>query len=171
MKMISKNLPLVFFLTTTFILGTLVLPTLGSAAEFKNPAPAFVVEYPDDFVKDPLQPNDVLRVKNPGGLPSCEIQVFDVPESGPDYEGYTKGYAEALKALGTDIKILSGKTVQTENGIAAYEAEIEWKFGGNFPLVSLLFITTKDKKYIAIGGHTGGDLDPIRDILETFEFE
>ena len=170
MKTISKSLPFLFFLVTTFILGTLFLPTLISAAEFKNTAPAFVIEYPDDFVSDPLQTGEVLRVKNPAGVPGFEIQISDVPESGPDFEGYGKGYAEALKALGTDVKILSSKASQTADGTPAHETEIEWKWQGTAQLVSLVFVTAKDKKYVAIGGHTGGDLDPIRDILETFEF-
>jgi hypothetical protein len=171
MKIISKSLTLAFFLVITFIVATLFIPTLIFAAEFNNKAPAFIIEYPDDFVSDPLKPGEVLRVKHPNGVPSFEIQISDVPESGPDFEGYGKGYAEALKALGTDVKILSGKATQTEDGTPAHETEIEWKWQGTFQLVSLIFVTAKDKKYVAIGGHTGGDLDPIRDILETFEFE
>jgi len=171
MKIISKSLPFAFFLATTFILGTLLLPTLISAAEFKNKAPVFVIEYPDDFVNDPLNPGEVLRVKHPNGVPGFEIQISDVPESGPDFAGYGKGYAEVLKGLGTDVKILSSKATQTEDGTPAHETEIEWKWQGTAQLVSLIFVTAKDKKYVAIGGHTGGDLDPIRDILESFEFE
>jgi len=171
MKKISKCLPFAFFLAATFILGTLILSPPLPAAEFKNAAPAFVIEYPDDFVSDPLQPGEVLRVKNPAGVPGFEIQISDVPESGPDFDAYGKGYAEALKALGTDVKILSSKAAQTADGTPAHETEIEWKWQGTAQLVSLVFVTAKDKKYIAIGGHTGGDLDPIRDIIETFELK
>ncbi len=171
MKIFSKRLPVAFFLATTLILGTMFLPTTISAAEFKNKAPAFTIEYPDDFVSDPLNPGEVLRVKHPNGVPGFEIQISDVPESGPDFAAYGKGYAQVLKTLGTGVKILSSKVTQTEDGTPAHETEIEWKWQGTAPLVSLVFVTAKDKKYVAIGGHTRGDLDPIRDILETFEFE
>ena len=167
-----KILPTAILLMTTLIFGLMLLPGATSATDFEyEKTPAFKIEYPDNYVKDPLRPNEVLRAKNPVGIPAFEINVLDVPEKGPNLEGYWKNYANAMEKLGSGIKILSQEKKELDDGTAALETEFEWKFQGKTPLVSLLFITAKDNKYVSIGGHTLGNLDPIREIIESFEFE
>jgi len=134
--------------------------------------PAFVVEYPNSYENDPLQPNDVIRVKAPMGVPAFEIQVFDPPQEGGKLEDHGKNYVKFLEPLGTDINILSQKPAKLKDGTPAQETNIEWKFKGVYPLLSLVVAVMKDNKIVSFGGHVmGGDLTPIREIFQTWEFK
>ncbi|MBI4764284.1 MAG: carboxymuconolactone decarboxylase family protein [Deltaproteobacteria bacterium] len=134
--------------------------------------PAFVLEYPDSFEKDPLQPNEVLRAKAPGGVPVFEILVFDPPKEGGKLEDHGKNYAKLLATQGTEVKILSQKPAKLKDGLLTQEFTIEWKYNGTFPILSLVVAVMKENKMVSFGGHVmGGDLTPMREIVQTWEFK
>ena len=161
------NLSLLLFLVC------LVIPNQGLSAEYKNKSPAFIIEYPDDFEKQPLQgKEEVLRVKHPAGIPTFEIKLYKVKDPKKyKMDGAGLAYAKALEKLGSGVKVLSNKPKKLDDGTPAYETEIEWKYQGTTFLVSLVFTTLKDNTVIQIGTHTLGDLTPVREILDSFEFE
>ena len=135
--------------------------------------PAFVIEYPSNYENDPLQPNQVLRAKAPGGVPVFEMAVSDPPKEEGKLEDHGKNYAKLLETLGTEVKILSQKPAKLKDGTPAQEITIEWKFNGVFPLLSLVVAVMKDNKIVSFGGHVmgGGDLAPVREIVQTWVFK
>jgi 4-carboxymuconolactone decarboxylase len=150
----------------------------GVAAQVKKKfahkgPPAFVIEYPDTYVNDPLLPNEVLRVKSPPfGSPAFEVGVIDLSQDGVKLEDHGKNYAKLMESLGTDVKIISQKPSKLKDGTPVQETTIEWKFNGVYPLLSQVVAAMKDNKIVYFGGHTmGGDLAPIREIVQTWEFK
>jgi 4-carboxymuconolactone decarboxylase len=135
-------------------------------------SPAFVIEYPDSYVNDPLMPTQVIRAKNPPfGVPAFEIAVIDPPKEGGKLEDHGKNYAKILEPLGTDIKILSQKPTKLKDGMPAQETIIEWKWQGTTPFLSLVVAVMKENKIVSFGGHAIGDLTPMREIVQTWEFK
>ena len=134
--------------------------------------PAFVIEYPDSYVNDPLQPNQVIRAQSPPfGVPAFEIAVIDPPKEGGKLEDHGKNYAKILESLGTNVRILSQKPTKLKDGTPAQETIIEWKWQGTTPFLSLVVAVMKDNKIVSFGGHAVGDLTPMREIVQTWEFK
>jgi len=152
-------------------------PKEGTAVQAKKKfahtgTPAFFIEYPENFVTDPLQPNAVLRAKSAGGVPIFEITVQDPPKEMEKPEDYGKTYIKnSLEPLGSEIKILSQKPAKLKDGTPSREFTIGWKFNGTLPLLSLLVEVQKDDKIVSFGGHTMGDLTPLSEIVQTWEFK
>jgi 4-carboxymuconolactone decarboxylase len=133
--------------------------------------PAFVIEYPESYLNKPLQTNEVLRVKVPPGAPAFEIAVIDPPQEGGKLEDHGKNLAKLLEPLGKGVRILSQKPAKLKDGTPAQETTIEWKFQGSIPLLSLVVAVMKDNKIVSFRGHAMGNLTPIREIVQTWEFK
>lgn len=135
-------------------------------------SPSFVIEYPDSYVNDSLMPNQVIRAKNPPfGAPVFEIAVLEVTKEREKLEDHGKNYLKNLEKVGTDVRILSQKPATLKDGTPAQETTIEWKWQGTTPFLSLVVAVMKDNKIVSFGGHAMGDLTPMREIVQTWEFK
>jgi hypothetical protein len=107
---------------------TFISPTPGL---YVNGWPAFTVSYPKEWVEAPLLgPFSVFRVgtARPDLGPSIfvpSLTIIVVPNPLP-LEDWVKWFMPTFLQFGTDIKVLSDKPSQLEDGTPAWEAEIEY---------------------------------------------
>jgi hypothetical protein len=149
---------------------------VADGGEFTRTAtPAFTLEYPEDFVVDERQGNDIVRVKGPGGLPVMNIAVDKVTGDIKEFlQGYANNYAKVLETIGTDVEIIYNKPLPEDTygeEFLAQEFEVEWMFGGSTLLTSYINVIVKEGYWIALQGHVMGDIDELKGIYETIDLE
>ena len=108
--------------------------------------PAFTLEYPKEFQKQVLQGNQIFRAGIPQGSPSMAIAILSLT-AGADIQKQLKamaeGYANALKSLGSDIKIISQNPVEEYKGFDAYQIQIVWRYRGQITLTTIVDLIAK----------------------------
>ena len=150
-----------------------VLKAKGFAKEgmfTRTESPAFTLEYPKQFQNRVLQSNQIFRAGIPQGSPSMTISISSL-KAGEDINNQLKalaeGYANALKSVGTDIKIISQNPLKKYKEFDAYQIQIVWRYRGHTPLTTLVDIIEKEDKAILLAGHTIYGIDELMDIFKT----
>lgn len=140
----------------------------------KSP-PAFIIDYPGDFVVDKRQEGEIIRVKGAGGLPVFNIGVGKFTGDKKSFlASYAEGYKKALEDIGTGVEILYNKPLPPDTyweEFPAQEFEIEWMYAGTTLLTSYVHLILKENYYIALQGHVMGDIDKLKMIYETIDLE
>jgi TolB-like protein/class 3 adenylate cyclase len=138
----------------------------------RNNPPTFSFEYPADFVKQPLQANDIYRIRGPA---TVNVQVGEITTDLKQFHNkYVEGYKKALENLGTDVKIIYSKPLPLDTygeEFPSQEFEIEWMYAGSTFLTSYINVIVKDGYFISMQGHTAGDIDEVKAIFETIDLE
>ena len=141
----------------------------------RTSAPAFTLEYPEDFEIDERGAADIVRIKGAGGLPIMNIAVDRVTGDIKEFlQDYAKGYAKVLETMGTDVEIIYNKPLPADlygEELPAQEFEVEWMFGGSTLLTSYINVIVKKGYWIALQGHVMGDIDELKAIYETIDLE
>jgi hypothetical protein len=141
----------------------------------RTSAPAFSLEYPEDFEVDERGAADIIRVKGPGGLPILNIVIGKLTGDKKEFlAGFAEEYVQALEKLGTDIEIIYSKPLPADiygEQYPAQEFEIEWMAGGSTLITSYANLIFKEDYYIALQGHVMGDIDELKAIYETIDLE
>lgn len=134
----------------------LVMTSAAVAKEFKyDGPPAFTVTYPDDWEKDPENPNKVLwRTKQAGTLPIMEINCTDLPEGLTVADLGKKEYKRRVeKSQQTVAMIVSNKEVKLSDGTPAVETVLNWMYQGYLQLQSTFVGTIKGGKFVYVVVH------------------
>ncbi len=117
----------------------------------RTDSPAFTLEYPKEFQNRMLQANQIFRAGIPQGSPSVSIAISSLT-AGEDINKQLKalaeGYANALKSVGTDIKIISQNSITKYKEFDAYQIQIVWRYRGQTTLTTVVHIIAKDDKAI-----------------------
>jgi hypothetical protein len=136
----------------------------------RTDSPAFTLEYPKEFQNRVLQANQVFRAGIPQGSPSMSIAISSLT-AGEDINKQLKalaeGYANALKSVGSDIKIISQNPIKKYKEFDAYQIQIVWRYRGQIPLTTVVDIIAKEDKAILLAGHTIYAIDELTDIFKT----
>jgi hypothetical protein len=138
----------------------------------RTDSPAFTLQYPKDFQNQPLQAGEIFKAGIPQGSPSISITINPLK---PDQDvkkqlsSQADLYANKLKSMGTDIKIISNGLIDNYRSYPASQFEIVWKFQGKVLLTSLVRAIAKENKVILLGGHTVYDTGELLDIFETID--
>ena len=131
---------------------------------------AFTLNYPKSFQNKVLQSNQIFRAGIPQGVPSMAISISRL-QIGEDINMQLKrlagAYADGLKLLGSNIKIVSQDPITTYREFDAYQIQIAWRFRGTDPLRTVVYIIAKENKAIQLAGHTLYDIEKITDIFQT----
>ena len=150
-----------------------VLMARGFAKDGKfvrTDSPAFTLEYPKEFQNRVLQSNQIFRAGIPQGSPSMSIAISSL-KSGEDMNKQLKqlaeGYANALKSVGSGIKIASQNPIKKYKEFDAYQIQIVWRYRGHTPLTTVVEIIEKEDKAILLAGHTIYGIDELMDIFNT----
>ncbi len=150
-----------------------VLMARGFAKDGKfvrTDSPAFTLEYPKEFQNRVLQSNQIFRAGIPQGSPSMSIAISSL-NAGEDItkqlEALAEGYANALKSVGTDIKIISQNPIKKYKEFDAYQIQIVWRYRGQISLTTVIDIIAKEDKAILLAGHTIYGTDELMDIFKT----
>jgi len=133
-------------------------------------SPAFTLNYPKAFQNKVLQSNQIFRAGIPQGVPSMAISISRL-QVGEDINLQLKrmagAYADGLKLVGSNIKIVSQDTITTYGEFDAYQIQIAWRFRGTDPLRTVVHIIAKENKAILLAGHTLYDIEKLTDTFQT----
>ena len=133
-------------------------------------SPAFTLEYPKEFQNRVLQSNQIFRAGIPQGSPSMSIAISSL-KAGEDIDkqlqALAEGYANALKFVGSDIKIISQNPIKKYKEFDAYQIQIVWRYRGQITLTTVVDIIAKEDKAILLAGHTIYAIDELTDIFKT----
>ena len=136
----------------------------------RTDSPAFTLEYPKEFQNRVLQSNQIFRAGIPRGSPSMSITISSL-STGEDVtnqlKGLAAGYANALKSVGSGIKIISQNPIKKYEQFDAYQIQIVWRYRGQTPLTTVVHIIAKEDKAILLAGHTIYGTDELTDIFQT----
>jgi hypothetical protein len=136
----------------------------------RTDSPAFTLEYPKEFQNRMLQANQIFRAGIPRGSPSMSIAISSL-DSAEDItkqlKGLTEGYANALKSVGSDIKIISQNPIKKYKEFDAYQIQIVWRYRGQTTLTTVVDLIAKEDKAILLAGHTVYGIDELMDIFKT----
>jgi hypothetical protein len=132
--------------------------------------PAFSIDYPKNFIKQPLQPGQIFRAGIPDGTPVIDITIYPL-KSDEDIDNQLKAiariYANVLESMGTHVKIISNKPTDYYKEFPAHQFEIKWNFQAQYPLTTVVQVIAKDSNAIQLGGHTAYDTGELLDIFKT----
>jgi len=133
-------------------------------------SPAFTLEYPKEFQNRVLQANQIFRAGIPQGLPSMSIAISSLP-TGADINEQLKalaeGYANGLKSVGSDVKIISQNPIKKYKEFDAYQIQIVWRYRGQIALTTVVHLIEKEDRAIQLAGHTTYGIDELTDIFKT----
>ncbi|CAB1058132.1 hypothetical protein D1BOALGB6SA_2888 [Olavius sp. associated proteobacterium Delta 1] len=136
----------------------------------RTDSPAFTIEYPKEFQNRVLQANQIFRAGIPRGSPSMSIAISSLAP-GEDVtkqlKALAEGYADALKYVGSDIKIISQNPIKKYEGFDAYQIQIVWRYRGQTTLTTVVDIIAKEDQAILLAGHTIYGIDELMDIFKT----
>jgi hypothetical protein len=136
----------------------------------RTDSPAFTLEYPKEFQNRILEGNQIFRAGIPQGSPSMSIAISSLT-AGEDIHKQLKalaeGYANSLKSVGSDIKIISQNPVKNYKEFDAYQIQIVWRYRGQVALTTVVHIIAKKDKTIQLAGHTIYDIGELTDIFKT----
>jgi hypothetical protein len=136
--------------------------------------PAFTLEYPKEFQKRVLQGNQIFRAGIPQGSPSMSIAILSLM-AGVDIQRQLKemaeGYANALKSVGSDVKIISQNPVEEYKGFDAYQIQIVWRYQSQVTLTTVVDLIAKQDKALQLAGHTVYSIDELTDIFHTIDLD
>ena len=136
----------------------------------RTDSPAFTLEYPKEFQNQVLQSNQIFRAGIPQGSPSMSIAISSLT-AGEDIhkqlQGLAEGYANWLKSVGSDIKIISQNPIKKYREFYAYQIQIVWRYLGQTTLTTVIHIIAKEDKAILLAGHTIYGIDELMDIFKT----
>jgi hypothetical protein len=136
----------------------------------RTDSPAFVLEYPKEFQNRVLESNQIFRAGIPQGSPSMAITISslslggDIPEQ---LKMFAEAYANGLKGVGTDIKIISQNPIKTYKNFDAYEIQIVWRWRQQVTLTTVVHLIAKENKAIQLAGHTVYGIEELTDIFQT----
>ncbi len=133
-------------------------------------SPAFNLRYPKNFQDRPLQSGQIFNAGIPQGSPSIIIAIIPLnPDE--DIKGQLNsqaaGYANILKSVGSDIKIISNEVIDNYKEFPANQFEIVWKFRGQIPITTMVHAIAKENNAILLAGHTVYDSSELLDIFKT----
>ena len=140
----------------------------------RTDSPAFTLEYPKEFQNRVLQANQIFRAGIPQGSPSMSIAISSLPAAeniNEQLKTLAEGYANALKSVGSDIKIISQNLIKKYEDFDAYQIQIVWRWRGQIPLTTVVDIIAKEEKAILLAGHTVYGIDELMDIFKTINLD
>ncbi len=140
----------------------------------RTDSPAFTLEYPKEFQNRVLESNQIFRAGIPQGSPSMSITISSIGLGGniPDQlKMYAERYANGLKGVGTDIKIISQNSIQTYKNFDAYEIQIVWRWRQQVTLSTVVHLIAKENKAIQLAGHTVYGIEELTDIFQTINLD
>ena len=133
-------------------------------------SPAFTLNYPKAFQNKVLESYQIFRAGIPQGLPSMAISISRL-QIGEDINMQLKrlagAYADGMKLVGSNIKIVSQDSITTYMEFDAYQIQFRWRFQGKVPLTTVVHIIAKENKAIQLAGHTLYDIEKLTDIFQT----
>jgi hypothetical protein len=136
----------------------------------RTDSPAFTLEYPKTFQNRQLQSNQIFRAGIPQGSPSMSIAIStlgDGQDTNKQLKAMAEGYANFLKSIGTDIKIISKSPIKQYKEFDAYQIQIVWRYQGQTTLTTVVHIIAKEDKAILLAGHTIYGIDELTNIFKT----
>jgi hypothetical protein len=138
-------------------------PSKSSPGLYVNSWPVFTLSYPAHWQEQTPQAGQVFNATAPGLTPRLKVSVF--PYSMP-LEMATHIFTNALRQIGSDIKVIYDKPSKLKDGVPAQEAELEWVHNSGTKLNTLLLAANKDDIWIMITlsdiqGRIGEDLKDI----------
>ncbi len=136
--------------------------------------PAFTLKFPKAFRNRRLMANQIFRAGIPQNSPSMSISIWsfspgqDTPEQ---LVAMAKGYANSLKSVGSDIKIISQNPIAVYQPYDACEVQVVWRYRGGDTLTTLVRVIAKKDKAILLAGHTIYGTDELIDIFKTVNLD
>ena len=167
-RMCSIALMSLSMMSLTLIALTL-LPgrVLAENGTYTHTDPAFTVSYPNDWEKQPLRGNDVLRVAKPGpyGIPVLNVTVADKKPDAKPLDKAGKSFMKAVQAASPGskrFKLLSEKVMTLSDGSKAMAITYKWNLDDFTKLQSASVMVYKGKKAISLTCTTilGGETTP-----------
>lgn len=117
----------------------------------RTASPAFQFTYPVGSKKKPIDaPKLVMVMTKPAGV-RISAGFYDMPESMRLEDMAPKHFTELLTTVGSDIKVLSHRSMQLRDGTSAYRTDVQWTWQYRMPLVTQLLSVLKDGKCIYLG--------------------
>jgi hypothetical protein len=132
--------------------------------------PAFSIDYPKDFIMQPLQPGQIFRAGIPDGTPVIDITIYPLKpdeDMNKQLKAIARIYAKVLESMGTHVTIISNKPTDYYKEFPAYQFEIKWNFQPQYPLTTVVQVIAKESNAIQLGGHTTYDTGELLDIFKT----
>ncbi|MHC4458096.1 MAG: hypothetical protein ACYS0I_13615 [Planctomycetota bacterium] len=136
----------------------------------RTDSPAFTLEYPKEFQNRVLQSNQIFRAGIPQGSPSMSIVISSLTaaeDTNKQLKAMAEGYANFLKSIGSDIKIISQNPIKKYKAFDAYQIQIVWRYREQTTLKTVVHIIAKEDKAILLAGHTIYGIDELTDIFKT----
>ncbi len=135
----------------------------------RTDSPAFTLNYPKAFQNRVLESNQIFKARIPHAALSMAISISWL-QVGEDINVQLKrlagAYADGLKHVGSDIKIVSQNPISTYKEFDAYQIQIVWQFRKKYTMTTVVHIIAKDNKAIQLAGHTVYSIEGLKDIFQ-----
>jgi hypothetical protein len=145
---------------------------------YVNGWPRFTIHYPKDWVERHPMPQETFVASAPGPVPYPALIVAPFPTlllSGsllPSLEVFKDSLANALRAIATDVTLVSDKPSRLRDGSPAREVELQMVLNGA-PMNVMGLVTRKGDLWVntAIESRNGKIGEDLKTILYSIEFE
>jgi len=116
-------------------------------------SPAFRFKYPKTSFKQKIDyPGAVMVMKTFGEI-RFSASIDEIPAGIKLSDVGPKNIASNLKKIGSDIQVLSNKSIGLEDGTEAYSTDISWKFESSWSSRSLFVSAFKEGKMVVVEYH------------------
>ena len=144
--------------------------TEGTALDgiFKRTAtPSFSFEYPVGSTKAEMNsPLQIMRMQTPESV-AFNASLVKIPDNVTLVDFGPSFLTTVLKNYGSDIEVISNKEIILKCGTKAYRTDINWLYGGAFPIHSIFVSTYKEGQCIFVAAHPMGNPDKFAPVVQS----
>lgn len=134
-------------------------------------APVFTFEYPTGSKKlSAASVGQIMRMKTPENV-YFEANVIDKPENIKLKDFGPKLYAEILRHMGSDVRVVGNREKVLECGTRAYRTDIRWVYQNLYQLNSVLVSSYKGDQCVYLVVHPAANYEKFARIVESLKFE
>jgi hypothetical protein len=136
----------------------------------RTDSPAFAMEYPETFKRVDLEVGQIFSAASTQGSHYFFVSIFPL-EPNSDVMWQLSGFAarqdKALKARGSDVKLIYNKSLDYFKDHPAYQFEFSWKYDSQYPTTTIGYVIAKENQAIMLVGGASSNIDLISDIFKT----
>jgi hypothetical protein len=111
-----------------------------------------------------------MRMQTPEDV-SFSASLGDIPEGIKLEEWGPKIYTSALKNFGSNIEVISNKSITLKCGTKAYRTDVKWLWNNQVELNTIVVSSYKDDKCVFLSTHPMFGAEKFAPIVESLSFK
>lgn len=167
--MTVRRLPVMCILAALLAMTAMAMGCASGSNKFQNKTPRFSMEYPSYYIAEPLQQDEVLKVKDPMGYPYFTVTVSPY-QAGLDLNKVLNQYQKRVEATGAGVKLLNIDRVKVSGDLPGLQAEIELTLQDGQKINTLFLSVIKGNEVMTIVAQNQGGLKEAKRFINTLNF-